>query len=116
MIASVAKPSVLNSALSLLLIDSPTRVILLFLATSFSVLHISKQFNKGGGKDLCLNQTNPQAKSNNQKTTRHMKVERIYHLPILSARSVKGNPSGRKKTIPGGNLDLHKGIKNFFSY
>lgn len=40
------------------------------------------------------------------------KVERIQSQWISTIRHVKGCHFDRRKTIPGGNVDLHKGIES----
>lgn len=40
-----------------------------------------------------------------------MKVERIHQLQSQTTRYVKGSSSGKRKTIPDGNMNLHKGMK-----
>lgn len=43
---------------------------------------------------------------------RHTRDERIYHEPNYIPKNVKENLMNRRKVIPDGNIDLHKGMKS----
>lgn len=40
------------------------------------------------------------------------KKKRLDHQPTCTVRNSKGSPSSKRKTIPNGNLNPHKGIKS----
>lgn len=49
----------------------------------------------------------------NEAVFRHMQADRIHHhQTYCSMWNVKGSPPGKRKIIPNGNLDLHRGMKS----
>lgn len=42
---------------------------------------------------------------------RHTKAERINHQQIFSSKNIKGSPSDRRKLIPDGSMNVHKGME-----
>lgn len=49
----------------------------------------------------------------NEAVFRHMQADRIHHhQTYCSMWNVKGSPPGKRKIIPNGSLDLHRGMKS----
>lgn len=47
-----------------------------------------------------------------QNFFRETKAERIYSQQTYTIRNIKRSSSDRRKIMPNGNLDPHKGMKN----
>ena len=61
---------------------------------------------------LSIFKKNLKKKKNHTLFFRHTRDERIYHEPKYTSKNVKENLMSRRKMIPDGDTDLHKGIKS----